>query len=756
MISLAIVIQCSNPTCRAVNRPPVSRCQTCKTPLLYRFLVADSGVPLALSAGTVVAGRYQVWQHPIWLDLQPEVNVPPLYDVPACALPYLRLAELVQHLPRPYTYLSPLATGLAGPILLLEGGAVGVVEQADGTLGCGPLPGVEQAWGQGTPLQQLNWLRQIAHLWPHLRAQQVTETLLQMDCLRVDQALLRIAHLKADGESPAAPSLARLGQGWQSLAATAHPAIAAYLTWLTTALGQGQITSSTTLGAELEQAIQTLGKPLTVAINWVAATDQGPSRDRNEDACYPQEPNVLRLLSRPDRDPSPTPLILVCDGIGGHEQGNVASQTAIQVLRESLAPLTHRSNLPPAAIAESIHAAILKAHNVITQRNNDEHRSARARMGTTLVLAMVHSPYLFVAHVGDSRAYRLSGRTGYQITLDDDIASRASQQGYTFHPEAAQLPSGGALVQALGINDANHLYPTIQYLLLDDPMVLLLCSDGLSDYDRVDLLGRSIVQSLPHQSLAEVSQTLIQQANRLNGHDNVTVALIGLQPQALTAANLPAGPLVAMAESPPPVSAPPPEPSGPAWRGWAWAAGGLAGALLGGLGALWWQHYHSLEVNPWPAPLLTQLPGLNGDPLFQLAQEMVSQVPLGSLWQVRAGPQPGAGLTATPSPAQSPGANPDPVIPVGSIVRVVRVQTLADQSRWLALQICSIPAGVNLEQGPRETDQPVAMAPPPVDLTQRLVQPGQQGWVRAYHLYQRADLLDSATATQVGNCLSGL
>jgi serine/threonine protein phosphatase PrpC len=53
-------------------------------------------------------------------------------------------------------------------------------------------------------------------------------------------------------------------------------------------------------------------------------------------------------------------------------------------------------------------------------------------MGTTLVLALVHSPYLFVAHVGDSRAYRLSARTGYQITMDDDIASRESQQGYTF------------------------------------------------------------------------------------------------------------------------------------------------------------------------------------------------------------------------------------------------------------------------------------------------------------------------------------
>jgi serine/threonine protein phosphatase PrpC len=752
------VIQCSNPTCRAANQLPVSRCQTCKTPLLYRFLLADSAFPLQISPGTIVADRYQVWQHPIWLDLQPEVPLTPLYEVPACALPYLRLAELAQHLPRPYTYLSALVSGLPHPVLLLEGAALGVVDQADGTLQCVALPSLGEAWGQGTPLQQLNWLRQIAHLWPHLREQRVAETLLQIDCLRVDQALLRLAHLNVDGESSDPPSLARLGQVWQPLAKIAHPTVTPYLSWLALALGQGTITSPTALLAELERAIQTLAQGLTVTIDWAAATDQGPSRDRNEDACYPQEPAALRVLSRSDINPSPAPLIMVCDGIGGHEQGNIASQTAIQVLRDSLESLTQPGDLAPGAIADKIHTAILKANNVITQRNNEEQRSSRARMGTTLVLALVHSPYLFVAHVGDSRAYRLSGRTGYQITMDDDIASRESQQGYTFQPEAAQLPSGGALVQALGINDAHYLYPTIQYLLLDDPSVLLLCSDGLSDYDRVNLLWRSAVQAWPHQSLAAIGQTLIQQANRLNGHDNVSVALMGLSPQPLPPTPLPAGPLIPAAEPSSPVSLPVSErpQSRISWPVWA-GVGVATTALLGGMGALGWQQYHNnLEALPWPAPLVITSNGIRGEPLFQLAQEVVVRVPLGSLWQVRATPPPGLGLTASPGPAQFPGVTPDPIIPAGSVVRVVRVQTQADQSRWLALQICSIPAGADLDQAPRETDSPVAIAPPSVDLKQRLIQPGQRGWVRAYHLYQRADLLDSATATQVGNCLSGL
>ena len=721
--------------------------------------MADSAFPLQVSPGTLIANRYQVWQHPIWLDLQPEMHLPPLYEVPACALPYLRLAELTQHLPRPYTYLSPPVDGLAHPVLLLEGGALGVVVQSDGTLGCAPLPSLKEAWGQGTPLQQLNWLRQIAHLWPHLREQQVAETLLQIDCLRVDQALLRLAHLKVDGDRSDPPCMARLGQVWQPLAQVAHPAVTPYLTWLALALREGTITSPTALLAELERAIQTLGQGLTVTIDWAAATDQGPSRDRNEDACYPQEPKAFRLLSRPDSSPSPAPLIMVCDGIGGHEQGNVASQTAIQVLRDSLASLTQPGDLAPGAIADKIHRAILEANNVITQRNNEEQRSSRARMGTTLVLALVQSPYLFVAHVGDSRAYRLSARTGYQITLDDDIASRESQQGYTFQPEAAQLPSGGTLIQALGINDATYLYPTIQYLLLDDPSVLLLCSDGLSDYDRVDLLWRSALQSWPHQSLAAIGRTLIEQANRLNGHDNVSVALMGLSPQPFTPTPLPAGPLIPTTKpslpGPPPVSPRTQPRTRSSWP--AWVGGGLVATLLGGAGALWWQqqYHNSLGALPLVTPIVITPPGVRGEPLFQLAQEILVQVPLGSLWQVRATPPPGLGLTASPSSAPSPGSPSEPVIPVGSIVRVMRLQTQADQSRWLVLQICSIPAGADLDRAPRETNSPVAIAPPSVDLKQRLIQPGRRGWVRAYHLYQRADLLDSATATQVGNCLSG-
>lgn len=71
-----MVIYCTNPTCRALATQPVGRCQTCQTPLPYRFLLAISDASLSLSPQALVAERYRVWQHPIWLDTKPDTQSP--------------------------------------------------------------------------------------------------------------------------------------------------------------------------------------------------------------------------------------------------------------------------------------------------------------------------------------------------------------------------------------------------------------------------------------------------------------------------------------------------------------------------------------------------------------------------------------------------------------------------------------------------------------------------------------------------------
>lgn len=772
-----MVIYCTNPTCRALATQPVGRCQTCQTPLPYRFLLAISDASLSLSPQALVAERYRVWQHPIWLDTKPEHPIAALDQIPPRVLPYLRLSDQVQHMPRPYTYLDPAETGLAAAVLLLEAAPLAVTVDWGDRIQVALLPTLKAAWPQGTALQQLDWLRQMAHLWSALDQENVSATLLAPNSLRVDGALVRLAALVSNQARPQPVSLATLGQYWKTWVAGAQPQVREYLAGLVQALISGEIDQGPSLALELETAVQTLAQGLTVTVDWSANTDQGPSRDRNEDACYPQGSTQQQRLSGDvatgaGHSGQALPLLVVCDGIGGHEQGNVASQTAIKTMVDELQSLAQEPDLSPRAVAQRLKQAVIAANNAISTRNNDEHRSARARMGTTVVAALVHFPYVSIAHIGDSRAYRISQQTCYQITLDDDVASREAHLGYALYPEATQMPGGGALVQALGINDSGYLYPTVKHFLLDDPVVLLLCSDGLSDYDRVDILWPYTVRSLVGNAdpLTPVIQGLIQQANRLNGHDNVTVGLMRFLPQLDSRVTLPAqrlgrekppeaNPIDSVAAAPSPTLNPTtqvaPAPA-PKQRPWLALAGGAVIGLALLAVAAWaytrWQPRTVLWL-----PLGDRWPdSLSGDPLWPLAQTLTTDIESGSFWQTQVSNRPALwpdtlSLASTPSLEAGAAA---PVIPTGSILRVVSRQTLADQTQWVRLQVCSIPAGESLASGPAESDQPPADTAADIILGQQLAQPGAEGWVLSHYLVGTATFLNAVAPNQIGGCLS--
>ncbi|PSR19813.1 hypothetical protein C8255_00105 [filamentous cyanobacterium CCP3] len=776
-------------------------------------MLAVAERPVASRPGTLIAGRFLVWNdgakhgsksvpigHQIWLDTRPDHPTPPLDTIPTSVLNYLKLFALAQHMPRPYAYLPPEQTGLAANMLLLDMAPISVrvtEPEADskasssglssGALGqveASLLPSLAQIWTHGSALQQLNWLRQVANLWPILATERVATTLLQLDDLRADGALLRLATLATDDVSP---TLGQLGQQWHALVATAQPPVRPYLGWLVKALKDGQLASAKDLLAELEGAIQTLSQGLLVTVDWAADTDQGPTRDRNEDACYPEkDPRQQRLSGLAEGVETP-PLLLVCDGIGGHEQGNVASQTAIKLLQQELEPLTQQPHLSPNAVAQRLRQALILANDAIAARNNDEQRSARARMGTTVVVALVHFPYVSIAHVGDSRAYRVSPRTCYQITVDDDVASREAQMGYALYSEAMHLPSGGALIQALGISDSDLLYPTVQHLLLDDSVALLLCSDGLSDYDRVEALAPHLVVPLTNASspVNPTVETLIQQANRLNGHDNVTVGLMRFLPQSGALPVLPSGSLrqadaaadrnlgrvpegfpktvppstrvVAPAQGGVQNKARPPR-SRMAW-GPFWGGIVVVLAVLGAL-ALAWERRVRAPVALQPLQTSWSIATLMGQPLPEAALAATVDVPVGSYWQSQQAATPGledSGLRLRSQPGPSTAGLPSAPeatdgatgVATGSVLRVVSRQTTADNVDWVRLRVCSIPSGATLDQRPQESNQSAVPTAAP-DLSQQLLAPGDEGWVQTRQLYRGAAFLDLVTPAQSG------
>jgi protein phosphatase len=150
-------------------------------------------------------------------------------------------------------------------------------------------------------------------------------------------------------------------------------------------------------------------------------------------------------------------------------------------------------------------------------------------------MALARAQEMYLAHIGDSRIYWITRNSCHQMTVDDDLASREVRLGYALYRDSLQYPSAGALIQALGMRGSTALHPNLQRYIIDDECVFLLCTDGLSDFDRLEQQWRQNVLPLLEgkQDLASTVKDLITLANDKNGHDNVTVALVHCQVNSL-------------------------------------------------------------------------------------------------------------------------------------------------------------------------------------------------------------------------------
>lgn len=467
-------------------------------------------------AGTLIADRYLFQSNGIVVNTRPD-QFP---DIPAEIsdeiAPYLRLFPYRLHLPVVYGFVPPAKTKRGKEIWLLEQGPINPLLA---TL----QPRLIDLWQNAPPMRQLNWLWQIARLWYPFKCQAVASSLLNPELLRVEGSLVRLVQLQSDSQKF---KLSDLGQLWQQWIPTAHPKIQRFLTQLTQQMIAQELRTSSQLIDQLDQALEICGRSLTRRVEIVAGTDTGPTRPQNEDACYPNTPTVVKV------PPNADSLAIVCDGIGGQEGGEVASQLAIDVLRQHLQSVPFSApNQDTQSRVSKLKRATNLANDAICQRNDRENRHGRERMGTTLVMALTHAHEIYISHVGDSRAYWISPTGCYQVTLDDDVASREVRLGYALYRDAVQPRSAGALIQALGITNSATLYPTIQRFLLDEEGIFLLCSDGLSDQDQVEKYWRTEILPILNLKvdLSTVRDRLIEIGNTQNGHDNVTVALLHVQ-----------------------------------------------------------------------------------------------------------------------------------------------------------------------------------------------------------------------------------
>lgn len=252
----------------------------------------------------------------------------------------------------------------------------------------------------------------------------------------------------------------------------------------------------------------------------------GQQRDHNEDNYF-----IQSSLSRKETLSSQTLdaqcAYILCDGMGGHSGGEIASQLAVDTLHDYLDE-HWQTDLPNET---ELRKAISLANQVIYDKNQSEERTGSARMGTTLVMLLVKGTQAVAAHVGDSRLYRFTKRLGLQqITVDHEVGQREIKRGV--EPSIAYArPDAYQLTQALGPCGEDALDPSFNYLNLTEDTLLLLCSDGLSDDRLLETHCSTHIEPIlrGHKGIEEGVADLIELANEHNGHDNITALVVKLK-----------------------------------------------------------------------------------------------------------------------------------------------------------------------------------------------------------------------------------
>jgi serine/threonine protein phosphatase PrpC/CRP-like cAMP-binding protein len=254
----------------------------------------------------------------------------------------------------------------------------------------------------------------------------------------------------------------------------------------------------------------------TSDVSFAVLTDVGKQRDHNEDNYL-----VDKKLG----------LYVVCDGMGGHAAGEVASALAVRTFHEELKKnfefvedyLANKSGAEKVTrrqVLKLLEAAVNRSSSRVHAEALKD--STKRGMGTTLVSILVAGQQAFVVWVGDSRIYLLRDGVLEQLTEDHTVSNELLKRKKLSREEIEKLPQKNAITRAIGVYEHTEPDSLIVDLIPGDRF--LLCSDGLSGYfeDDVEDLGRML--SMPDENAAVKS--MIDAANTRGGKDNITAVLV--------------------------------------------------------------------------------------------------------------------------------------------------------------------------------------------------------------------------------------
>jgi protein phosphatase len=236
-------------------------------------------------------------------------------------------------------------------------------------------------------------------------------------------------------------------------------------------------------------------------------------------------------------------LFIVADGMGGHAAGEVASRLAVDTIRECMAK--YLSGADAAVLGKPVAACSREANFLLSSirlANRIIYEAARGRreyagMGTTVASVLAVNDRVALAHVGDSRIYRIRGGEIVQCSRDHSVVQQQVDRGLISAREAQASQYKHLITRALGLNESVEVDLAEEAVRPGD--LWLLCSDGLSDLLEDEEMLRIACEHAAH--LERACQALVDRANYRGGDDNITALLIQARAGAGRPAEAPGG-----------------------------------------------------------------------------------------------------------------------------------------------------------------------------------------------------------------------
>lgn len=243
----------------------------------------------------------------------------------------------------------------------------------------------------------------------------------------------------------------------------------------------------------------------------VELTDTGKVRDHNEDAIGTS---------------AETGLMVLADGMGGYNAGEVASGIAVKTVLELVTEACQREDRAVAEPETGMMRQTVVLRDAVARANKLIHQTAKSQpqcegMGTTIVACLFFDNRVSIAHVGDARVYRLRKNRFEQMTMDHSLLQELVDRGFYSQEEAQRSTNRNYVTRALGVEPIVQV--EIQETDVQQDDVYLLCSDGLPDMVEDEDIHLTI--STFSANLETVGQQLIQLSNDHGGRDNISVIL---------------------------------------------------------------------------------------------------------------------------------------------------------------------------------------------------------------------------------------